>query len=130
VRPTLAVDRARRTALAVRAGLATGLAVATLVAAGQALTADAGASAHAALRTRTVVIENLRFVPETLEVRRGDTVVWVNRDLVPHTVTATDRFDSGDLATHASWKHAFTRPGTLAYVCRYHPTMKGQVIVR
>lgn len=130
MRSALAAGRARRAALAVRAGLASGLAVAALASVGQALTAGPGASAQAALRTHTVVIENLRFRPETLEVRRGDTVVWVNRDLVPHTVTATDRFDSGNLAPNASWKHAFASAGTLAYVCRYHPTMKGEVIVR
>jgi plastocyanin len=113
-----------------RAALRTATGGAVLALAGHALAADPGPSAPTAARAHTVVIENLRFTPETLEVRRGDTVVWVNRDLVPHTVTATGRFDSGNLATRASWKHAFASAGTLAYVCRYHPTMKGKVIVR
>ena len=90
--------------------------------------AASGPSAKPA--THTVVIENLRFVPETLEIRRGDTVVWENRDLVPHTATAEGRFDSGNIAPKASWRHRFDAAGTLPVVCRYHPTMKGQVIVR
>jgi len=108
-----------------------GCALAALAVLGLARAAGPGASgptAHAG--THTVVIENLRFVPETLEIRRGDTVVWVNRDLVPHTATAEGRFDSGNLAPKASWRHRFDAAGTLAVVCRYHPTMKAQVVVR
>ena len=34
-----------------------------------------------------VEIRGMAFHPEALEVRRGDTVVWINRDMVPHTAT-------------------------------------------
>jgi plastocyanin len=45
-------------------------------------------------KTHTVTIEEMRFHPERLTVARGDTIVWVNRDLVPHTATsAAGRFD-------------------------------------
>ena len=91
---------------------------------------SAASSPSARPATHTVVIENLRFVPQTLEIRRGDTVVWENRDLVPHTATAEGRFDSGNIAPKASWRHRFDAAGTLPVVCRYHPTMKAQVIVR
>ena len=36
----------------------------------------------------TVTIEGMRFQPEMLTVERGDTIVWVNKDLVPHTATS------------------------------------------
>ena len=36
-------------------------------------------------KTHTVTIENFGFQPESLTVTRGDTIVWVNKDLVPHT---------------------------------------------
>ena len=39
-------------------------------------------------RTHTVKIEGMAFVPATLEVSVGDTVEWINEDLVPHTATA------------------------------------------
>jgi plastocyanin len=80
--------------------------------------------------THTVVVENLRFAPEALEIRRGDTVVWENRDLVPHTATAEGHFDSGNIAPKAAWRHRFDAAGTLVVVCRYHPTMKAQVTVK
>ena len=47
-----------------------------------------------------VEIQQFRFVPEAIEVKPGDTIVWVNLDIVPHTVTATDTdtsWDSGNL---------------------------------
>jgi plastocyanin len=115
---------------ATRSRLCVAIAIAALAAGGYARGAGPAASAPTGARTHTVVIENLRFDPETIEVQRGDTVVWVNRDLVPHTATASGGFDSGNLAPNASWKHAFARAATLPYVCRYHPMMKGQVIVR
>ena len=34
-------------------------------------------------KTHTVTIEGMRFQPEALTVARGDTIVWVNKDIVP-----------------------------------------------
>jgi plastocyanin len=39
-----------------------------------------------------VEIRGMAFHPEVLEIRLGDTVVWTNRDLVPHTATATRKW--------------------------------------
>ena len=39
-------------------------------------------------KTHTVTIEAMRFQPETLTVAAGDTIVWVNKDVVPHTATS------------------------------------------
>jgi len=35
--------------------------------------------------THTVTIEGMQFRPQALSVALGDTVVWVNKDLVAHT---------------------------------------------
>lgn len=81
--------------------------------------------------THTVVMEGVAFKPQTLTVRRGDKVVWVNKDLFPHTATAQDRsFDSGEVAPEKSWTLTIARTGTFAYVCTLHPTMKGTLIVK
>lgn len=86
--------------------------------------------AHAAPSVHTVVIEGMKFVPESIAVKPGDTVVWVNKDLFPHTATAQDRtFDSGELASNASWKYIASKPGKYVYVCTLHPTMKGTLVV-
>ena len=56
-------------------------------------------------KTHTVTMENMRFQPESLTVARGDTVVWVNRDLVPHTATSkAGGFDSQIIQAEESWR--------------------------
>lgn len=86
--------------------------------------------------THQVVIEGMRFTPATLTVVAGERIVWVNRDLVPHTVTAVAPaaarpvFDSGPIAPGASWTLVASASGRFAYRCTLHPTMKAELIVR
>lgn len=82
--------------------------------------------------TYIVTIEGMEFRPSTLVLHRGDRVVWVNQDLVPHTATAADGkgFDSGHIAPGASWEHVVQGQGSLPYVCTLHPTMQAVLEVR
>ena len=81
--------------------------------------------------THTITIENMRFNPEALSVRRGDRIVWINKDLFPHTATAKAKeFDSGSIAAEGSWVFVTNEPGEYAYVCTFHPTMAGMITVR
>jgi plastocyanin len=89
-----------------------------------------GGIAVAAFAARhTVVIEGMQFVPATLTVKRGDTVVWVNKDLVPHTATSAGSFDSRTIAANASWSHAARKAGRFDYLCTLHPMMKATLVV-
>ena len=82
------------------------------------------ASDRAEPQTHTVTIEGMRFQPEVLTVSRGDTIVWVNRDLVPHTATSeSGSFDSKTIQTDESWKYTAGTRGDFAYICAFHPTM-------
>lgn len=73
----------------------------------------------------------MKFVPDRLEVAAGDVVTFTNKDLVPHTVTATSAgVESGTIAPGASWKYTARQRGELPYVCRFHPTMKAVLVVR
>lgn len=80
----------------------------------------------------TVTIEGSRFQPAALDVRPGDTVVWKNADMFPHTATAKAAgFDSGAIEPGESWRLTVPQQrGDLPYVCAYHPTMTGVVRVR
>ena len=79
----------------------------------------------------TVTIEGMQFNPPQLTVHRGERVVWVNKDLFPHTVTANDKaFDSGSIAANASWAFTPRKGGDYAYSCSFHPTMKGMIKVQ
>jgi plastocyanin len=78
-----------------------------------------------------VAIEGLSFHPETLVVAAGDTILWVNKDLFPHTVTAdAGAFDSHEIAAGRSWRYTAARKGTYPYRCTLHPTMHGELRVK
>jgi plastocyanin len=73
---------------------------------------------------------NFRFGPETLRVRPGATVVWVNYDAVPHDIKAADgSFESGNLPTQGRYFQGFDRPGAVDYFCALHLEMRGRIIV-
>ncbi len=84
--------------------------------------------AAAVTRVYTVTIVGMRFVPKTITVHRGDRVVWVNKDLVPHTATG-QFFDSHSIAANASWSQVVHTAGRYPYICTLHPTMKAILIV-
>ncbi|PMS14914.1 hypothetical protein C0Z18_29635 [Trinickia dabaoshanensis] len=97
-----------------------------------ACAASAALLAHAlpaAAAKRIIVIGNMQFHPSTVVVERGDKLVWVNRDLVPHTATAAGMFDSAAIAQGGSWSYRASTPGRYAYGCSLHPGMKAVLIV-
>jgi len=82
-------------------------------------------------QTHTVTIEGLRFQPDVLTVAPGDTIVWVNKDLVPHTATSkTGGFDSKGIEADESWSYTIRKTGDCAYICTFHPTMKAMLRVK
>lgn len=87
------------------------------------------ASCTPAPRTHTVTIDSTRFQPNDLTVRAGDTIVWQNNDLFPHTATAQGKFDSGSIAPDRSWRYTLADRGVIDYVCTFHPTMTGTIRV-
>lgn len=90
----------------------------------------AGSFTSAAAATHTITIDAMANSPATLHVKRGDTVVWVNKDPFPHTATAVDRsFDSREIAPGKRWSYVAKTAGTHPYVCTLHPTMKAVLIV-
>ncbi|HET7204029.1 MAG TPA: cupredoxin family copper-binding protein [Steroidobacteraceae bacterium] len=89
----------------------------------------AGAPAVAA--THTVTIVGMVFDPATVHAAPGDRIVWLNRDLVPHTASALDRsFESGRIDPGEQWSLVVTAAGAVDYRCAYHPTMQGRMEVR
>jgi plastocyanin len=81
--------------------------------------------------THTVTIDGMQYQPAALTVRVGDTIVWVNTDPFPHTITSSPAgaFDSGDVAAGASWQFTARTAGAFPYLCKYHPTMTGTLTV-
>ena len=82
-------------------------------------------------RTHTVTMEAMRFQPEVLAVAPGDTVVWLNKDLVPHTATSkVGGFDSKSIEAAESWRYTVRTKGDIAYFCTFHPAMQGMLRVK
>lgn len=77
-----------------------------------------------------VQISDFTFKPETINIKPGTTVTWVNTDNAPHTITSNDgSWDSGKMNKSAEYSHTFDKAGTFEYSCAFHSSMTGSVIV-
>lgn len=78
-----------------------------------------------------VEIVDFKFEPETTEVKPGTEVTWENADKAAHTASAADgSFDTGTIDQGESGSATLTAPGTYAYICEFHPFMKGTIEVK
>ena len=82
------------------------------------------APAAAAPRSYTIVVDKMKFGALPTTVRAGDIIVWDNRDMFRHSATAKGAFDI-DLPAGKVVKVRMKRDGTFAFICKYHPGMKG-----
>ncbi|MCS0611324.1 plastocyanin/azurin family copper-binding protein [Massilia kyonggiensis] len=95
----------------------------TLLAALLWLPVAAGAAEH------HVIIDGMKFTPQVVQVRKGDTIVWENRDMFVHNVTAAG-IRSGDLQPGKTWRWVVPATMSFDYLCTLHPVMKGRVEVK
>jgi plastocyanin len=87
-------------------------------------------SADSKLSSPEVSVDNFTFGPETLTVPVDSTVIWSNKDDVPHVIASNDGvFRSKALDTDDKYSYTFTKPGTYEYFCSIHPKMVGKIIV-
>lgn len=86
-------------------------------------------AASAAPRTHVVVIDKMKFGPAPPDVKAGDTIIWENRDIFRHTVTAKNGAFNIDLPAGAKGKTLIRAAGTIAISCKYHPGMRGVIKV-
>ncbi|NER13689.1 hypothetical protein GWK08_09585 [Leptobacterium flavescens] len=80
-------------------------------------------------KTHIVEIKKLKFIPAELTVKKGDTVIWINKDFFPHDVTEEKKgaWSSSTLQKGESWKKVITESSD--YLCNLHKVMKGKLIV-
>jgi len=102
-----------------------------LIAGFAALASGCGGRATPTHALHRVVIRGFKFDPASLSIAAGDTVEWLNADLVPHTSTASSgRWNSNSIVPDSSWRAVLTTPGREPYGCTLHPNMRAQVEVR
>ena len=88
------------------------------------------APAKAIHKVYNVEIKQMQFQPAELALQKGDTVIWLNHDIVSHDVTEEKGkvWTSGPLAPGESWSLVVTESAD--YFCSIHVVMKGKLIVQ
>lgn len=78
----------------------------------------------------------LKYDPETITIKAGDTVKWVNNKLGPHNAVfegGAAKYSHKDLlfAPGESYESTFDEPGSYSYYCEPHrgAGMVGKVVV-
>jgi len=79
-----------------------------------------------------VDITNIGFLPNSLEIFEGNSVIWINKDKVIHRVVSTseEKFDSKRLYNNENYTYSFNKEGVYEYKCMYHPYETGKIIVK
>lgn len=84
-----------------------------------------------------VIINDSSYVPQALAISKGDTVTWVNKDSIAHTVTSgtpgnpSTLFNSKDIAPDSTFSFVFDSTGSFAYYCIHKPKqMNGTITVK
>ena len=75
-----------------------------------------------------VQIVDYSFQPTVITVTPGTTITWTNEDSAPHNAVS-DNFDTGKLDKGDSRSATFYTLGEYDYICTYHPSMEGRVVV-
>jgi plastocyanin len=83
--------------------------------------------AHA--ETIQITINQLEYLPAEIEAKAGDTIEWLNQDILAHTATVRGHWDVM-IAAKATARLILEEAGTVEYYCRFHPNMKGRIHVR
>ena len=104
------------------------LRIVALLSALLALTAQVGVAAVLPT-TVVVVIQGVSFGAESVPLKRGQWVKWINKDPFPHTVTAVGVFDSHSIPSGSSWRYRPMKVGEIEYTCTFHPNMKAKIKV-
>ena len=77
----------------------------------------------------TIEIKQMKFEPAELKLHKGDTVLWINKDITDHDVTeeTEKKWTSSKLPMGKSW--SMVAQESANYFCSIHMVMKGQLIV-
>ena len=78
--------------------------------------------------TITVTVDKMAFSPADINAKVGDTIEWVNKDTFAHTATVKGGWEVM-LPVKKSGSMVVDKAGTIAYICRFHPNMKGTITV-
>jgi len=96
-------------------------------------------SSNVNMTTQDVVevnIQNYKFSPANITVKKGTAVTWTNKDSIEHNVVSSTNVPAGGPPTSApllgkdqQFTFTYDTVGTFDYHCMSHPYMTGSVTV-
>ncbi len=75
-----------------------------------------------------VTIDKLVYSPVEIKAKVGDTIEWINKDILAHTATVRGDWDV-TIVANSSASLVLKKVGTVDYYCRFHPNMKGRITI-
>jgi plastocyanin len=87
----------------------------------------AGLSTGALAATEVIHQQGRAFSSESLTVKKGEAVTFLNDDTVPHNImsaSAGNEFNLGSQPPGSSTDVSFKETGDVAVICAIHPRMK------
>ena len=87
----------------------------------------AGLSTGALAATQVIHQQGRAFSSESLTVKKGEAVTFLNDDTVPHNImsaSASNEFNLGSQPPGSSTDVSFKETGDVAVICAIHPRMK------
>ena len=91
-----------------------------------------GLSTGAFAATQVIHQQGRAFSSESLTVKKGEAVTFLNDDSVPHNIMSASKgneFNLGSQAPGSSTDVTFKESGDVAVICAIHPRMKMTVKV-
>jgi plastocyanin len=78
-----------------------------------------------------IEIKDFAFNPQTITVKSGEKITWINRDEEPHTIVSVEKQFKKSSALDTDQEFTITAgvPGTYTYFCSVHPKMTGTIVV-
>lgn len=86
-------------------------------------------SASARAADIQITINKLIYAPTEVTAKVGDTIEWVNKDILAHTATAKNGDWDVMIGPNKTARTVLKKPGEVDYYCKFHPNMRGHVTV-
>jgi plastocyanin len=79
--------------------------------------------------TVKITMQDLVVSPAEASAKVGDTIEWINKDIVAHTATARNGDWDVMMPSKKTVTSVLKKAGTVEYYCRFHPNMKATLVI-
>jgi plastocyanin len=79
--------------------------------------------------TVKITMQDLVVSPAEASAKVGDTIEWINKDIVAHTATARNGDWDVMMPPNKTVTSVLNKAGTVEYYCRFHPNMKATLVI-